>query len=442
VKKFRVFLMTVLIVGTPLFMAANVRAGGKNRVGLVVQYGDGSVTTKCVEFDDSSITGYQLLKKAGLNPIVEHSGMGVAVCKIKSNGCDYPSEACFCECQGNPCKYWVYHHLKNGSWHYSSLGASNYEVVDGDVEGWAWGEGSPTGGLEPPIYTFDQICSVIATPTNTDIPPTATPIPPTATWTVAAPTVTPTFEPPTLTATPTPQLNYEIDFWADDESITAGSCTKLYWDTENVQAVYLDGEGVKGSGSLQVCPSQTTEYTLDVKTASGDKERNITISVASDNTATATSTGTPAATAAATVAAVAAVVETPAVLPASSTPVENASVVETDVVAVEPSPTLTAPNVPVGAISLPTRPPDLTAAQADELAMVVISAPTVTVVPQAAQQATPAESMQEVSQEERPESYHDPLPSTADGSPTGYIVFSFITMGLGGWLAAAYLRRQ
>lgn len=436
-KQLRVFLIMVVIVAAPLFLAANVRAAGKNRVGLVVQYADGSVTTKCVEFEESGITGYKVLNKAGLNPIVEFSGMGAAVCKIKSDGCDYPSEACFCQCQGNPCKYWVYHHLKNGSWQYSNFGASNYEVVNGDVEGWAWGEGSPTGGLEPPIFTFDQLCGENATPTNTNIPPTATPGPPTATWTVAAPTATPTFEPPTLTATPTPQPttgDSEIEFWADDSTISVGACATLRWETENVQAVYLDGEGVQGSGSRHVCPIVTTEYRLDVKTASGDMTRSLMINVVTAQTPTATVVVTP-------VAVIAAVAATPtAVLPASQSLVTEEA---NSMAAPSPTELVQSPsNVPVGAISLPTHSIEATPAPAGELAMVVISAPMVTGAPTAFLQATDEPSLVNDLPSNRPDSYHDPLSSSVEGSPIGYIVFSMITMGLGGWLVAAHLRRQ
>lgn len=414
----------VLIAAAPV-LPAMVRASGSNRVGLVVQYGNGSVTTRCVEFDESGITGYQVLKKAGLNPIVEFSGMGAAVCKIKSDGCDYPSEACFCQCQGNLCKYWVYHHLINGSWQYSNFGASNYTVKDGDVEGWAWGEGSPTGGLEPPIYTFDQICESVA-PTNTDIPPTATPIPPTATWTVAAPPATPTSEPPALTETPTPQLLSEIEFWADTSTIAAGACTTLHWQTNNVQAVYLDGEGVQGTGSRQVCPIQTTEYTLQIKTASGDKKRSLTINVASGQTPTAPSTGTPVSTVATTM------------IPTVLLPAGLTAAVEAPAETVIPSPTL----LPVGAISLPTHPPEFSPTPAGGLAMVVISAPTITRAPAAVQPGPAGSPSPDDSTAAAPDLDDDQTPVAAGSSPVGYVVFSMISMGLGTWLVTALLRKR
>ena len=40
--------------------------GGEHRAGLVIRYADGSVQTQCVSFSESSITGEDLLQRAGL----------------------------------------------------------------------------------------------------------------------------------------------------------------------------------------------------------------------------------------------------------------------------------------------------------------------------------------------------------------------------------------
>jgi len=59
---------------------------------------------------------------------------------------------------------------------------------------------------------------------------------------------------------PTP----EIQLWADRDHIGLGECTTLHWQTENVQAVYYQGEGVSGDGERRECPQQTTTYELRV----------------------------------------------------------------------------------------------------------------------------------------------------------------------------------
>lgn len=174
-----------------------------NRAGLVIRYGDGRVETYCVAFAEPSITGAELLRRAGVEVIMEYNAsMGEAICKIGGDGCDYPLEPCFCQCQGADCKYWAYYHLQEGTWVYSQVGAGNYQVTNGSVEGWAWGAGEPGQGAVPPVIPFRQICALdTPTPTHTPtITPSSTPTP------SPIPTPTPTpLPPPTPTATFTPE---------------------------------------------------------------------------------------------------------------------------------------------------------------------------------------------------------------------------------------------
>lgn len=90
-----------------------------------------------------------------------------------------------------------------------------------------------------------QILNVpFALPTNTPVRATNTPVPPTATATV-----------PGMTG---PNLR------ADATTIDYGQCTTIRWDVTNIREVYFEGQGVTGSGSQQVCPPQTSTYTLRV----------------------------------------------------------------------------------------------------------------------------------------------------------------------------------
>jgi len=150
-----------------------------NRAALVVRFGDGEVATACVSFDGETISGVDLLRRSGLTVIVDpHSGFGEAICKVSdgehTDGCDYPAQECFCQCQSAECVYWAYYHLQDGRWVYSDVGPSNWQVKNGDVEGYAWGPGSREGGsseAEPPMMTFDQICDA----QQGDVAATATP---------------------------------------------------------------------------------------------------------------------------------------------------------------------------------------------------------------------------------------------------------------------------
>ncbi len=71
-----------------------------------------------------------------------------------------------------------------------------------------------------------------------------------------------------------------ISFTAGAVSIGAGQCTTLSWNVQNVQAVFLNGQGVIGQGSQTVCPTATTTYTLTVYLTDGTTtQRQITITV-------------------------------------------------------------------------------------------------------------------------------------------------------------------
>lgn len=71
-----------------------------------------------------------------------------------------------------------------------------------------------------------------------------------------------------------------INFWVDNGTINAGQCTALHWDVQNVQAVYLNEQGVPGNGAQQVCPGVTTTYTLRVVRRDGGQEtRQVTVDV-------------------------------------------------------------------------------------------------------------------------------------------------------------------
>lgn len=60
-----------------------------------------------------------------------------------------------------------------------------------------------------------------------------------------------------------------VRFWAERYALPEGGCTTLHWRAEQVQAVYLDGEGVTGEGTRVVCPLATQFYTLEVTDLTG-----------------------------------------------------------------------------------------------------------------------------------------------------------------------------
>jgi hypothetical protein len=185
----------VLLVLLP---ARALAQGAPHRAGLIVRFGDGSVITRCVSFSEPSLTGLELLQRAGLAIRVDtNSSFGAGVCKINSQGCD-AGKSCFCQCEGSTCAYWQYFylHAERGAWTYSNLGASIHQVSDGAVEGWSWGN-----NVAPPMMSLDQICAASANvPTValvTPSTPTARPIATVA----ASPTLNPMATPRPVTPT-------------------------------------------------------------------------------------------------------------------------------------------------------------------------------------------------------------------------------------------------
>ena len=201
-----------------------------SQAGLVVQFGDGHVETRCVAFQEEEITGADLLLiHSGFDTIVDaSSGMGITVCQLETEGCAYPSEACFCQCMGGgECAYWNYFYREPGSsaWSYSALGAVLRKVRHGSVEAWVWGNGTT-----PPTFegTFESICATPTVEPTVTVEPTASPAPPTATPTAMdmlpastqppRPTPTPpptiTTSPPTPTQTPAPSATQALaSYW-------------------------------------------------------------------------------------------------------------------------------------------------------------------------------------------------------------------------------------
>jgi hypothetical protein len=288
-------LFSLLVVATIVQPLMPARALQPKRVGLVVVHGDGSTTTRCIEFNESEISGYDVLQRSGLEIVTsQDSGPGAAICAIGGEGC--PKSSCLtCDVPN----YWSYWHLEGSAWIYSPVGASIYKIHDGDVEGWRWGGGDP-----PSVIPFDQICAPpptdTAVPTNTLVP-TDTPVP-----------VTDTPAPPTDTLPPpTPTVWFRLDA----NPIDAGTCTVVRWDTSNAAEVYLDGERVDPNGSREVCPTTSQEYHLRVVSAAGEQTHALVLGV----------TGTP---------------------PTGTTPATS----------IPPSPTFTATPAPAAAADLATSP--------------------------------------------------------------------------------------
>lgn len=86
------------------------------------------------------------------------------------------------------------------------------------------------------------------------------------------------------TPTPAPTLSglavgtsTPLVFSVDSNVLAAGECTFLRWEIDNISAVYFDGTAVSGRGIREVCPEQTTRYTLLVLYTDGEQVPHIVV---------------------------------------------------------------------------------------------------------------------------------------------------------------------
>lgn len=94
----------------------------------------------------------------------------------------------------------------------------------------------------------------------------------------------------TRTLTSTPIANTGIAFSADRTNLNAGECANLRWDVDNVTAIFLDGQGVTGHESRQVCPAATQTYTLMVARQDGSQQQAAVTILVTGGVAAPTST--------------------------------------------------------------------------------------------------------------------------------------------------------
>jgi hypothetical protein len=153
-----------LIVIACALLALTVHVGvayaDGGEAGLVIQHGDGSVDTYCVGFQGGSLSGSDILAKAGI-PVVQFSG---AVCAIGTReGCFQPSsfETCYCMSYPPTSTYWAFYTEPHGKqWQYSALGYQDPRSAlrDGDMQAWRWGKGGPNSAPLPVALSFEQVC--------------------------------------------------------------------------------------------------------------------------------------------------------------------------------------------------------------------------------------------------------------------------------------------
>lgn len=157
-------LLVPLALGALLASCQAGSTDNTHRAALIVVHPDGVTRTACVSFAETEISGYELLNRSGI-PLVIDAGnaMGVMVCAIDDEGCDFPAQDCLCQCDTpGSCTYWAYFARgEDGSWVYSPAGPSLRLVGDGDMDAWVWLSGTGTSGpATPPVpdTAYAEIC--------------------------------------------------------------------------------------------------------------------------------------------------------------------------------------------------------------------------------------------------------------------------------------------
>jgi hypothetical protein len=179
-----------------LLAVAPMTARADGEAGIVINWGDGTTSSLCIDFEGDSIGGEQLLSRAAL-PVNDFSGF---VCSIDDVGCTHSGtfSSCHCQCQGSgpDCVYWSFFTRPYGEgWRYSALGYRGEEARDGDLHGWQWVPGAAASSPPSPDITFESVCGhppgQVVAPTATVTPvPTATATPRVGPTSATTPTAT------------------------------------------------------------------------------------------------------------------------------------------------------------------------------------------------------------------------------------------------------------
>jgi hypothetical protein len=191
--------------------------------------------------------------------------------------------------------------VKAGHWYDVELGGLVYEDDDGGPEPLAsratFQAAETTDAIitvinSQEVYSITQTYSLYAgeipapTPTPTNMPlPTDTPQPTPTLPPTSTPNPTPTSA-PTQHAPPTPiPAKPIISFSATPDRVEKpGDCVTLRWHVERATEVYLilpngNQEGVIGEDDRQLCPLETSIYTLKVYAPGGDETVEVQVSV-------------------------------------------------------------------------------------------------------------------------------------------------------------------
>jgi len=161
-------------------LAPTCAAAGSHHAALLVEHGAGSVVTRCVAFDASSISGEELLNLSGVAWSSQtFGGFGDAVCALDGEPARYV------DCPGKDSYWAVFVARGGGSWQLADVGISTLALHDGDAEGFQY---VPASGVAAAPVSAGGVCAAGATPAPRRSAAAGASAPPAA---VATPATTP-----------------------------------------------------------------------------------------------------------------------------------------------------------------------------------------------------------------------------------------------------------
>jgi hypothetical protein len=180
--------------------APTCAAAGAHRAAVVVQHGDGSVTTRCVAFAATTVTGTQLLTLSGIAWSSQtFGGFGDAVCALDGEPARY------LECPGKDSYWAVFVASAGGSWRLANVGISSLVLRDGDAEGFRYvpAVGNPVAPVSP--------AGVCAAPASAKPAATVSPIASTA--------------PSSASTAPQPSVSASVSLSVEPTALTSAAAT-------------------------------------------------------------------------------------------------------------------------------------------------------------------------------------------------------------------------
>lgn len=127
-KRILFTLVAVICVSPSLTWSAN-------RAGLVIQDSTGELITRCVEFDEISITVDELIRRSGFEYVISQTQFGPALCYLHTDG-NANVNRCFEHSLGY---FWNFFQRVDNAWKSAEVGIGEALVENGELIGFAFG---------------------------------------------------------------------------------------------------------------------------------------------------------------------------------------------------------------------------------------------------------------------------------------------------------------